>query len=130
MKLPFWIPAFLGLAACNTVGSGAIPKAIPEGVPRKINTYYSLNQDCTADPGILGRVVVASENGRVSFRPGADYPSYPRTNSRYRCNLKKAPSVQLWYTPNPGFRGSDSTIVEALYPDGTMIKRTFTIDVR
>src|SRR6478609_3676119 len=128
MRLPFFLLVTVALSGCNTTGGTPTSVvSVPQGVARKIDRYSSVNPDCTPIPGIVGRIIVPPKNGQASFRDGVDYPTFAATNDRHVCNTKRIRSLQLWYTPNPGFTGIDSLVAEALYPSGSSTRRAFGI---
>ncbi|GGH17034.1 hypothetical protein GCM10007036_18190 [Alsobacter metallidurans] len=131
MRLPLFLLVTIALAGCNTAGADRTSiVSVPQDVPRKLDRYSSVNPDCTPIPGIVGRIVVPPKNGRASFRDGVDYTTFPASNVRHVCNMKRIRSLQLWYTPNPGFTGTDALVAEALYPSGSSTRRAYGISVR
>ncbi|WP_156629444.1 hypothetical protein [Methylobacterium sp. Leaf85] len=107
-----------------------IAKVVAAGHTLKLGTMSSLDQTCKSLGGTAVNIIDSPHNGEIYVQQNRDYPSYPTTNTRSRCNLQKVPVTQLFYTPNPGFRGDDTVIVELITPLGDVLRERFNISVR
>jgi hypothetical protein len=95
-----------------------------------VNAAYSLNPDCTSTGIPVARVIVPPNHGTVEFKKGTDYPRFHPMNPRAACNGRKAPALQVFYVPTPGYVGPDTFTVETVFPDGNAHIARFPLDVR
>jgi hypothetical protein len=104
---------------------------VPVGTTnRKIGYWGEVNPDCSSQGLPTVRITKSPTHGSLSERNGTDFPSFPSNNQRYRCNLRREPSVQLFYTPQPGFMGTDYVGVDVIHPDGRNDQWNFSITVK
>jgi hypothetical protein len=119
----------LVLAGCQTTQATST-LATPSGQALKVNSYFSLNADCTSVGPTNIRVTRAPANGQITVRQNLQYPSYARVNDRHHCNRRRVPSTSVYYTPKPGFTGEDSFDIESIFATGRLSTRTFRMIVR
>ncbi len=137
--------ALLGLlSACVPAGTGAataqggstngtsniVQKGAFSGTKQLIGHYIQLTPSCETLGYAAVRVTQPPTNGQVSIEQGEDYPDYKKDNVRFSCDSKKVPAVLLFYTSKPGFVGTDFAVVDAVFADGGLMHREFTISVK
>jgi hypothetical protein len=76
------------------------------------------------------RIIAPPTHGEVTTDRGVDYTNYPKENQRYQCNLRQSPVSNVYYKSNPGYLGTDTTLIEAVSPSGVPITRIYQITVR
>jgi hypothetical protein len=96
----------------------------------RVATFFDLNPDCSVIGIPTIRVLEASKNGNVIFEKGSGFPAFPENNPRSKCNASSLDGEIIFYTPEPGYSGPDSVMVEIIYPDGTAGRRHYTIEVK
>jgi hypothetical protein len=108
-----------------------VTRSVPVGTKQQ-NIYHwgSVHPDCTPAGLPTVRVTGTPSHGTVSLRRATGFSNFPANNQRYRCNLKRTPVVELLYTPQTGFTGSDYLMTDSIFPDGTSRQDKFTISVR
>jgi hypothetical protein len=108
-----------------------IIRAVPAGTKnREIGHWYSVHPDCSSAGLPVIRITGSPAHGAVSLRSGSDFPNFPASNPRYRCNLRRVPSTQILYTPQPGFTGSDYLTTDIIFPDGASRQSNYSITVK
>jgi hypothetical protein len=76
------------------------------------------------------RVVEQPKSGKVAVENGTGFSRFPANNVRSKCNSNRLEGTVLSYTPNPGYAGADSVLVDIIYPDGNASKRHYAIEVK
>ena len=61
---------------------------------------------------------------------GENFPDFPKDNVRQACNTKKLPVVFVYYQSDRGFTGTDTAVVEILFPSGNLRTVSYAISVR
>ena len=104
---------------------------VVSGERQRIDFISVLNPDCSSAGYVTVRVIAPPAHGELTTEKGIDYPTYPKDNQRYQCNLKKVPVVNVYYRSIPGYVGVDTATVESISPIIPVTKnRTITIVVR
>jgi hypothetical protein len=96
----------------------------------RVAFLYDLNPDCSVIGTPTVRIVEQPKSGKVAVENGTGFPNFPASNIRSKCNSDRAEGTVLSYMPNPGYAGSDSVLVDIIYPDGNAIKRRYAIEVK
>ena len=96
----------------------------------RLDFLYSLNPDCTSMGFATVRVIEPPKHGRIIVENGTGFPSFPQNNPRFECNKSRSDGVTVSYEPEPGFVGSDSFDVDAIFASGSSGKRHYAIDVK
>ncbi len=82
----------------------------------------------------LGRMSVSliqqPSNGTILVEDVKDYPNFWAFNTRSRCNTLKLPKTRVSYQSNPGYVGTDETIIEIIGPMGRVRRLRYYISVR
>jgi hypothetical protein len=104
---------------------------VVSGERQRIDFISVLNPDCSSAGYVTVRVIELPAHGELTTEKGIDYPTYPKNNQRYQCNLKKVPVVNVYYRSIPGYVGADTVTFETISPIIPVAKnRTITIVVR
>ncbi len=91
---------------------------------------YALNPDCSVIGAPTVHIMEQPHSGKVAVENGTGFSAFPASNTRFKCNSNRSDGVVISYTPNPGYTGADSIMMEIIYPDGSAAKRHYAIDVR
>jgi hypothetical protein len=119
--------------AARPIQNASIPivtKGAESGKKQILGSASSTLPDCTMDGYPIVTVTGKPSNGQVVIEKDLAYPSFPKDNVRSVCNAQKVPGVSFYYTSNPGFVGTDNTVLDLLFPDGSIRKYNFSISVR
>jgi hypothetical protein len=92
--------------------------------------FYDINPDCSSMGYTTVRVIEQPKHGRLTIQNGTGFTNFPESNVRFECNKRKSDGVIVSYEPAPGYVGSDSLNLDAIFPTGSMSSRRYTIDVR
>jgi hypothetical protein len=125
-------------AAGNQMPAGTKPPAQITEVTRtavqdqrlRMATLFDLNPDCSVIGIPTVRILEPPKSGTVSVEKGNGFPSFPENSSRAKCNAGSVDGEFVFYMPKPGYVGSDSVMVEVIYPDGTAATRHYAIEVK
>lgn len=134
MKLaPWFLISLLALSGCNTP-AGAPPVVVApivdgqrqitrnvvaaSGMKVKITFAYSVNPDCSSEPGVTPRLVQAPENGTLTFTPTKDFPNFVEPNPRTICNAKRVDGILVEYRSRDGYVGEDTFVYDMFFPQG------------
>ncbi len=90
------------------------------GTKQRIDTYIALNPDCSPEESSVAAAIIKSPPAHGTFvtERGEDFPNFPRENQRFPCNLKRSPAVLAYYTAAPGYNGTDTVLVDVIFPRG------------
>jgi hypothetical protein len=89
---------------------------VVSGERQRINFISVLNPDCSSAGYVSVRVIAPPAHGELTTEKGIDYPTYPKDNQRYSCNLQKVPLLNIYYRSTPGYVGLDTVTIEAISP--------------
>lgn len=95
-----------------------VNKTALAGQTIRIDFIASINPDCSVRAVPTVRIVDPPANGTTQIKEVEDFTTYPTANPRSACNKAKSPGVELTYTPNPGYLGSDYLTYETITADG------------
>jgi hypothetical protein len=96
----------------------------------RLDFLYSLNPDCSSIGYSTVRIVEQPKNGKLTVENGTGFTSFPQDNPRHECNDRRSDGVVLQYEPNSAFSGTDSVIVDVVFPSGSSHKRHYSIAVK
>lgn len=113
----------------NTFDS-VVGKTVLRDRPQSLYFAYDLNPDCTSRGEPVIQILDAPKNGTATVANARDYTNFTPPNERVVCNKVKREGKRLTYRPNPGFVGSDSMVIDAIFPSGTVRHRRYVITVR
>jgi hypothetical protein len=75
------------------------------------------------------KIVEPRTHGTVSFQQGRELPHFPPSSPCSRCNQVPAAVVRVFYSPQPGFVGTDYISTDTTFPDHRFCHDRFTITV-
>jgi hypothetical protein len=110
--------------------TSAVSKTVVAGARYQLSFFTSLHADCTSIGYPVVRVLAAPAHGSLTTEEATDYPAYARDNQRYDCNLRKVPGTRLFYQSEPNFAGTDTAVVEVIYPSAEARTITFGLTVK
>ena len=105
-------------------------RTVPAEHKLRVDFFYAINPDCSLIGLADVRVLEQPHDGDVVVENGTGFPNFPRENQRYECNKLKSEGVSVLYEPRPGFKGSDSVMLDIIFPRGQEIKRRYSIEVK
>ena len=121
-------------APTQASGIAAIPsvlnKTFMTGDRFKLNFYSSVHPDCTLTGYPIVRLVVPPSNGSLTTEQATDYPGYPSDNQRYECNRRQVPGTRVLYLSQPDFVGTDTAVIEVIFPSGDTRTVTYNMTVK
>jgi hypothetical protein len=104
--------------------------SVASGERQKIDSIVALNPDCTSSGYVTVRITTPPAHGELTMERGLEYPTFPRKNQRYRCNIQKAPGIDIYYKSYPGYVGADTATIEWTSPTIPVVHPfTYTITV-
>ena len=128
------VVSVLALEAC---GTGAVTGAAQprirgsiSGREGQVDFWYSVAADCSSSGYPDLRIVTAPSHGTLRIAKGENFPDFPKDNVRQACNTKKLPVVFVYYQSDRGFTGTDTAVVEILFPSGNLRTISYAISVR
>lgn len=89
-----------------------------------------LDPDCTPHGSMTTQIVEPPRHGQAMVSDEPFYPSFLPPNPRAVCDTHKAPGKQVFYTSEPGFKGSDLVVVQNATSEGMIRKTSIDIEVR
>lgn len=121
----------LGVLAALLLSFGAARagKVVASGRPLMLYQASATNPDCTSAGTVVLRVAQAPEHGSVKIRNIGVFPLFAESNIRSVCNRRRVPGVEAVYTSQRGYLGSDTVVLEALFPAGRGVRMVFPIRV-
>jgi len=115
-----------GPAGGGTSGDHHVASLVAaKGTPTKVDWFYSLNLDCTEQPGVSGRVAAQPQHGSLTVEHKKDYPKFEADDPHSRCNSKLVPAWVITYVPATDYVGSDQFSYDETFATG----QTFHVDV-
>ena len=118
------------VAMCTPAAAEPIKKAVASGHVLKVFFAASLNADCTSIGSISIRLPVGPQHGVVTTRNASDFPFFPASNERSRCNTRRVRGLLVNYRPDRGYVGPDAFKVDYIFPTGNEILTDYQIDVK
>jgi hypothetical protein len=92
----------------------------------------AIRDDCSASGQATVRPTIEPVNGRLAFRQAQDIPrivAAPGT-ARAKCAGRSYTGTLVTYRPPAGFTGEDTFGIDVIWPSGTSLKRTISVQVR
>jgi hypothetical protein len=106
-----------------------VQRGAVSGIPQHVGFYYSVNPDCTSSGLVRTTVKKSAQHGSVTFVNTDGYPSFPANSESHDCNKQKSPGVEVLYTSDKDFTGTDQTTVEGIGPKGKYMLTDYTVNV-
>jgi hypothetical protein len=110
-------------------GLKAFHKTTFSGTSLSVWYFYAVQMDCTSAGLPTVWVTSAAAHGSVEIQNVDHFTEYPATNQRFQCNKKKSPSVEVIYTSDKNFVGTDKVTLKCVFPAGNVTIRKFQITV-
>jgi hypothetical protein len=143
MRITASIASLTLVAACSVNTPTAAPsppqqfnesysysKGAIAGSHQKIDSYSSLNPDCTSPGQAKIRITTPPQYGQITAEEGLDYANYKTDTTQAKCTSNKTPAMIIYYTSDPTSVGSDYAKIEILFPSGTFRTVEYKISVR
>ncbi|MGC1522397.1 MAG: hypothetical protein WA803_12725 [Steroidobacteraceae bacterium] len=108
----------------KTLDRGAI-----SGVPQHVGFYYSVNPDCSSGGLVNTQLKSPPTHGSVAFVNADGYTNFSSTSAGYDCNKQKSPGVEVIYTSEINFVGTDQFTVQGIGPKGRYMETDYTVKV-
>lgn len=127
------LAAALAVFAATPVSATAISavyKVVHSGTLTPIGFHYDLEEGCRSLGPVRINVVTPPRNGEVSKGPRSAHPSYPAMSHLAACNRTKVSGTEIDYRSTSGYLGSDSYVVERVFPNGDAQQFRIDISVR
>ena len=119
------------LAACSPAARAARANyPVPPHGTVRIGFFYALDPTCATIGLPTVSVVAGPSGGTIEARHVRDYPNFPTSNVRAKCDTRKVPVTEVLYRAAPGFVGTDTVIYEVVFPRGQLIRYQRRIVVR
>lgn len=112
-----------------STGAAYAGKVVASGRPLMLYQASATNPDCTSAGAVVLRVAQAPEHGRVAIRKTGVFPRFAESNIRSVCNRRRVSGVEAVYTSQRGYLGSDTVVLEALFPAGRGVRVVIPIRV-
>jgi hypothetical protein len=121
--------AILVAASSQSMAEGMVFERVAlSGQPKAVWTYRNWNHLCQETGGVT-KVVSRPQHGRLSNKRISS-PIFNRNNPSDRCAGKSTGGLQVIYTSNPGYRGTDKFMIEKTWKGGGVLVYTFIMTVR
>jgi hypothetical protein len=130
---PIRIVAGLGIVVLASIPAFAQTqeRMVKAGGSGLLGSFGATGSDCKAVPGAATIVMrTKPEKGSLGTRTGAGFPEFPKGHALDRCNKVKSARTEIWYTPQPGFRGQDEAVLEVTFPNGSVSRLAYRIVVQ
>ena len=136
MSLGLILGAGLALSGCVSAPLGGAKQSqfsghIAPGKKTKITSASLVKQDCTFAGFPYTGVVKPPAHGKVDIEHGPVVAKFPKDSTAYLCTGKTVQGNNIFYTPKPGFAGTDQFTIRltGLHTDGTVQDGTFIVHV-
>jgi hypothetical protein len=100
------------------------------GQKMNLQFLFAMNPDCSAVEGWAFEIVKQPEHGTAEIAPHIGFPTFPKENSRYKCNEHKVEGQMLTYKASAGYKGPDSFTYVEIAPSGYAFEKTYRFNVR
>jgi hypothetical protein len=91
--------------------------------------YLSLQKDCSPEGGII-KVHTRPQHGKLTQQPGLSTLEGYRFITSAPCIGKTGPSLNVYYTSDPNFHGTDGFTIEVIYLGHPADIDTFIVNVQ
>ena len=122
--------AVFAAAPASAKAISSVYKVVHSGTLTPIGFHYYLEEGCRSPGPVQINVVTPPQNGKISEGPRSAHPSYPATSHLAACNRVKVSGTEIYYRSAPGYLGSDSYVVERVFPNGDAQQFQIDLSVR
>ena len=123
-----WSIALMAALLPTAVAAESFVRSARSGVPVRVFTYHSHNQDCSEKFGVI-HLVTKPRHGKAVPSRDVSIMQSNRYNHRDRCIGSALKGFRVDYTSVPGFRGVDSFVIEYTPAGRATLTDTFTVNV-
>jgi hypothetical protein len=131
-----------------SIYASAVPDGAPEGGPAQsakpleytrvaptdqalqLAFLFALNPDCSSLGYATVRIIEAPKHGKLAIEQGTGFSTFLESNQRFACNKRRTDGVNVSYTPEAGYVGTDSMLLDVINADGSYNKRHYAIEVK
>jgi len=131
-----------------SIYAGAVTDGAPEGGPAQsfkpleytrvaptdqvlqLAFLFALNPDCSSLGYATVRVIESPKHGKLAIEQGTGFSTFQESNQRFACNKRRTDGVNVSYTPEAGYVGADSMLLDIINADGSYNKRHYAIEVK
>lgn len=117
-------------AAAHAEPIGSSYKVVRSGQMAPMAFHYSLFPDCRSRGRVAMNLVSPPGNGEIFVASLKDHPSYPAGSAETACNRQRVQGTEVYYKSAPGFTGTDSYVIERVFPGGNAQLFKITVSVR
>lgn len=89
---------------------------------------YNLNPDCSLATLPAERILQAPAHGSVDIVEASIFPNY-KSGAHMKCNARKAPGIEEYYTSKSGYSGNDEYKLRVSYRNGQITDVTVKVNV-
>ncbi|WP_158812045.1 hypothetical protein [Beijerinckia sp. L45] len=123
------LAAALAMPPHTTQAARATYPIPPRGTVR-IGSFYALDPTCATIGLPTVQLVAGPSNGTIEARHARDFPNFPTSNVRVKCDTRRVPVTEVLYRATPGFVGVDSVTYDIVFPRGQLRRYRRVIVVR
>jgi len=105
-------------------------KSVFSGAEIRVAAIASLNADCSPNAVPTVRILKKPSNGKLRIQEIRYVVARRAKSNRHHCNGKEVDANGVFYRSRPEFTGSDSTLLEIDFRNGTVRQYTYDITVR
>lgn len=117
-------------APTGKLQSGPLQIGALSGQRQRFGPFVEVNPDCSNAGTPVLKVEIQPTHGTVEFAPTSDYPYFPPTNVRSRCNDRKVDGLAGFYTSAAGYHGPDQFTVSRISPSaGSRLVLSYVVTV-
>lgn len=116
-------------ATYTPTAPNVVYRGVQSAAKEKLDHFFSVAPGCKflGYPRITVTTAPLHGSARAEIRD--DYPNYPPSNVRFRCNRKLTGSSQIFYESYPNYHGRDSFTIKVVFPDGLVKAVRFVVEV-
>jgi hypothetical protein len=107
----------------------AFNKTTPSGKAIQVHVYHSWNVDCVSIAGVV-KVLGKPAHGRIANHVVNSKITTDHMGRPVRCAGTPIKALEVIYTPERGFRGTDNFTLDATWGSGEHDVDTYTINVQ
>ncbi|MBN9061078.1 MAG: hypothetical protein BGP06_00870 [Rhizobiales bacterium 65-9] len=125
--------AAMSLGACQTTSAPQSEAEViftSHGGTVRARHYRDVAEDCSNRGYASIAIASPPRGGRIELRREGEFPGFPPSNPRSKCNNRKVDGVGVYYVSDPKFIGGDRFTVEVIWADGARWTQDFVVQVR
>lgn len=118
----------IGMSCASAAEEYSSRRAAVRDEATRLGFVVAVTADCAAVP-LDVRVAMPPAHGQLSIVETRESPRFASDHPFAECNKVMAAGKRVDYRSEAGFSGSDTMIVEAIYPNGSVARYTYRVDV-